>query len=89
MKRKLLLFKKNYFYFTLTVKPLVVQILTKEPRLSADKKYEVECRSSGSRPHANISWWIANRQMKKARNVSTTSDIVIPFVVFIFFSYLT
>lgn len=52
------------------VKPLVVQILTKEPRLSADKKYEVECRSTGSRPMAVITWWIANRQIKKAKNVS-------------------
>ncbi|XP_048507563.1 hemicentin-2-like isoform X2 [Athalia rosae] len=56
------------------LKPLVVQILTKEPRLSADKKYDVECMSSGSRPKAVISWWIANRQMKKAKNYSPENN---------------
>ncbi|XP_017879880.1 hemicentin-1-like [Ceratina calcarata] len=46
------------------LKPLVVQILTKEPRVSAGKKYDVECRTSGSRPEAVITWWKANKQIK-------------------------
>lgn len=55
-----------------SVKPLVVQILTKEPRVSADKNYDVECRTSGSRPEAVITWWKANKQIKKmAQNVSS------------------
>ncbi|XP_058796663.1 protein turtle-like isoform X2 [Phymastichus coffea] len=45
------------------LKPLDVHILTKESRVLADKKYEVECRSSGSRPAAVITWWIANRRI--------------------------
>ncbi|KZC06717.1 Neural cell adhesion molecule 2 [Dufourea novaeangliae] len=47
------------------LKPLVVQILTKESRVSADKNYDVECRTSGSRPEAVITWWKANKQIKK------------------------
>jgi len=47
------------------VKPLVVQILTKETRVSADKNYDVECRTSGSRPEAVITWWKANKPIKK------------------------
>ncbi|XP_043581853.1 hemicentin-2-like isoform X1 [Bombus pyrosoma] len=47
------------------LKPLVVQILTKEPRVSADKNYDVECRTSGSRPEAVITWWKAEKQIKK------------------------
>ncbi|KAF3427107.1 hypothetical protein E2986_03408 [Frieseomelitta varia] len=47
------------------MKPLVVQILTKEPRVSADKNYDVECRTSGSRPEAVITWWKAEKQIKK------------------------
>ncbi|CAL7948602.1 unnamed protein product [Xylocopa violacea] len=47
------------------LKPLVVQILTKEPRVSADKNYDVECRASGSRPEAKITWWKASRQIVK------------------------
>ncbi|CAD1479048.1 unnamed protein product, partial [Heterotrigona itama] len=56
-------------------KPLVVQILTKEPRVSADKNYDVECRTSGSRPEAVITWWKAEKQIKKmAQNVSFVED---------------
>ncbi|XP_076645161.1 neural cell adhesion molecule 1 [Halictus rubicundus] len=47
------------------LKPLVVQILTKEPRVSADKKYDVECRTNGARPEAVITWWKANKQIKR------------------------
>ncbi|XP_029174221.1 hemicentin-2-like [Nylanderia fulva] len=47
------------------LKPLVVQILTKETRVSADKNYDVECRTSGSRPEAVITWWKANKSIKK------------------------
>ncbi|XP_014475211.1 PREDICTED: hemicentin-2-like [Dinoponera quadriceps] len=47
------------------LKPLVVQILTKEARVSANKNYDVECRTSGSRPEAMITWWKANKPIKK------------------------
>ncbi|KAK6638830.1 hypothetical protein RUM43_007099 [Polyplax serrata] len=49
----------------LNLKPLTVQILTKERTVSADKKYEVECRTSGSRPEAVITWWKGNKQIKR------------------------
>lgn len=53
------------------MKPVFVKILTKEPRVSADKKYAVECRTTGSRPDAVITWWMANKQIKKVvQNVS-------------------
>ncbi|XP_031784662.1 hemicentin-1 [Nasonia vitripennis] len=45
------------------LKPLDVRILTKEPRVLADKKYEVECRSTGSKPAAVITWWKAHKQI--------------------------
>ena len=52
-----------------------MQILTKEPRVSADKNYDVECRTSGSRPEAVITWWKAEKQIKKmAQNVSFVDD---------------
>lgn len=64
-------YMKTIIYFTVTVKPLVVQILTKEARVSADKNYDVECRTSGSRPEAVITWWKANKPIKKmAQTVS-------------------
>ncbi|KAL6255996.1 hypothetical protein P5V15_013231 [Pogonomyrmex californicus] len=48
------------------LKPLIVQILTKETKVSADKNYDVECRTSGSRPEAMITWWKANKPIMKA-----------------------
>lgn len=57
--------------FLFPVKPLVVQILTKEPRVSPDKNYDVECRTSGSKPEAKITWWKGDKQINKtAQNVS-------------------
>lgn len=51
---------------------MIVQILTKETRVLADKNYDVECRTSGSRPEAVITWWKANKAiMKTAQTVSS------------------
>nr|CAD7437683.1 unnamed protein product [Timema bartmani] len=47
------------------VKPISVKILTQESQISADRRYEVECRSSGSRPEAIITWWKGSRQIKR------------------------
>lgn len=48
-----------------------MHILTKEKSVSADKRYDVECKSSGSRPEAVITWWKGTRQLKRlAKNVS-------------------
>lgn len=55
----------------LTVRPLEVRVMNKERTLSAERRYEVECRSAGSRPEPVITWWKGSRQMKKlAKNVS-------------------
>ncbi|XP_063231434.1 nephrin-like isoform X2 [Bacillus rossius redtenbacheri] len=48
----------------INLKPTSVLILTKERQVSAERKYEVECRSSGSRPEAIITWWKGSRQVK-------------------------
>ena len=56
----------------LAVRPLEVRIMNKERTLSAERRYEVECRSAGSRPEPVITWWKGSRQMKKlAKNVSS------------------
>lgn len=55
------------------VKPAAVHILTKERFVSADKSYDIECVSSGSKPAAILSWWLGNKQMKRLiKNVSIT-----------------
>ncbi|XP_029055786.1 neural cell adhesion molecule 2 isoform X1 [Osmia lignaria lignaria] len=66
------------------LKPLVVQILTKEPRVSADKNYDVECRTSGSRPEAVITWWKANKQIKKmAQNYALENNQSLSILSFV------
>ena len=48
-----------------------MHITTREKFVSAEKRYDVECKSSGSRPEAMITWWKGSRQIKRmAKNVS-------------------
>ncbi|XP_032521471.1 nephrin-like [Danaus plexippus] len=58
----------------INLRPLTVQILNKNRHLSADRSYEVECRTIGSRPEAQITWWKEKKPMRgKARNYSDTN----------------
>ena len=48
-----------------------MHIMTKDRFVSADRTYDIECKSSGSKPQAIISWWKGNKQLKKlTKNVS-------------------
>ncbi|KOX78912.1 hypothetical protein WN51_08671 [Melipona quadrifasciata] len=48
--------------------------------LSAGKKYETRCQSTGSRPPAVLTWWKASKQLKKtSENVSKRKDDVSKF----------
>lgn len=50
---------------------MAVHILTKDRFVSADRTYDVECKSSGSKPPALITWWKGSKQLKKlTKNVS-------------------
>ncbi|GAB0092793.1 uncharacterized protein DMENIID0001_078290 [Sergentomyia squamirostris] len=57
------------------LKPVAVHILTKERVVSADRRYDVECKSSGSRPDAVITWWKGTRQLKRmSKNFSEAGN---------------
>ncbi|ETN65555.1 sidestep protein [Anopheles darlingi] len=57
------------------LKPVAVHIMAKEKFVSADKRYEIECKSSGSRPEAAISWWKGTRMLKRVtKNFSETGN---------------
>lgn len=59
-----------------TVKPIAVHITTREKFVSAEKRYDVECKSSGSRPEAVLTWWKGSRQIKRmAKNVSIYTSL--------------
>ncbi|XP_054746887.1 uncharacterized protein LOC129252242 [Anastrepha obliqua] len=47
------------------LKPVAVHIMTKDRPISADRTYDIECKSSGSKPPAVITWWRNNKQLKK------------------------
>ncbi|CAH0400396.1 unnamed protein product [Chilo suppressalis] len=49
----------------INLKPISVTILTKEKQVSADKRYEIECKTTGSRPEADVTWWKNNRHLKR------------------------
>lgn len=63
-----LLYSPHFSIFT--VKPLTVNIINPPSPLVADRRYEVHCESSGSRPNAIITWYKGKRQLKRTK-VST------------------
>ncbi|XP_053613496.1 hemicentin-1 [Plodia interpunctella] len=59
----------------INLKPITVTILTKEKQVSADKRYEIECKTTGSRPEALVTWWKNSRQLKRmAKNFSENNE---------------
>lgn len=60
-------------FFSPVVKPTAVHILVKRPFVSAEKAYDVECKSSGSKPGALITWWRGSQQI--TRNLRHVSGI--------------
>ncbi|XP_017784081.1 PREDICTED: hemicentin-1-like isoform X2 [Nicrophorus vespilloides] len=67
----------------INLKPQSVSILTKEKQVSAEKRYEVECRTTGSRPEAVITWWKGSRPVKKlAKNFSEQNNQSLSILTF-------
>lgn len=65
------------------VKPIAVHITTREKFVSAEKRYDVECKSSGSRPEAVLTWWKGSRQIKRmAKNVK--KFVILIWIIFKF-----
>lgn len=53
--------------FLFPVGPLTVRIMKTEEPLVADRRYEVSCESTGSRPAAIITWYKGKRQLKRTK----------------------
>lgn len=52
----------SFLPFCVSVRPLSVSILSSEHApLSADRKYEINCMTVGSRPPANLSWYMEGK----------------------------
>ncbi|XP_072930220.1 neural cell adhesion molecule 1-A-like [Epargyreus clarus] len=58
----------------INLRPLTVQILNKNRQLSADRSYDVRCKTTGSRPEAQVTWWKGTKPLKKdVKNFSDTN----------------
>ncbi|XP_038121760.1 synaptogenesis protein syg-2 [Culex quinquefasciatus] len=57
----------------LRLRPLAVEIVNGSTPLSSDRRYIVQCESSGSRPPAKITWWKDGTQLIGS-NQTTSED---------------
>lgn len=60
-------FQFYYVFSFFSVRPLKVEILNSNNPFSADRKYEIPCQTFGSRPPADISWWLDGKQLTSPR----------------------
>ncbi|RWS16534.1 Nephrin-like protein [Dinothrombium tinctorium] len=68
----------------LTLKPIDVRITTPPQALSAGRRTELHCESSGSRPPAQISWWKGSKKMTNVKdNHSSDGNVTYSTVSFI------
>lgn len=51
--------------FLITVRPLQTTITTMDNFLLAERRYDIECITVGSRPPAVITWWKNSRQINQ------------------------
>jgi CD80-like C2-set immunoglobulin domain len=56
------------------VKPIYVNILNSSLTLVADRKYEIHCVTSGSRPDAIITWFKGKKSLKRIRDYSKNNE---------------
>ncbi|GFQ79605.1 uncharacterized protein TNCT_155301 [Trichonephila clavata] len=82
---------KDYYFGGITfrsgypsVPPVEVQIEEKKRALSAQKPVELVCRAGGSRPPANITWFIGNQPLKGTKEkISSEGNITTGRLIFI------
>lgn len=56
------------------VKPISVNIVNSSLTLVADRKYEIHCVTSGSRPDAIITWFKGKKSLKRIRDFSKNNE---------------
>ncbi|XP_066147993.1 neural cell adhesion molecule 2 isoform X1 [Euwallacea fornicatus] len=66
----------------LILKPLTVNISISDSPLVADRRYEISCKSTGSRPPAIITWYKGKRNLRKAKEEIVENDTSISLLSF-------
>jgi hypothetical protein len=64
---------ENLLFFSI-VKPIYTNILNSSLTLVADRKYEIHCVTSGSRPDAIITWYKGKKSLKRIRDFSSNNE---------------
>lgn len=57
------------------VGPLDVKILGSNQPLSAGRRYDLLCQSSGSRPPASITWWKGENRLEKTKETVSPNSV--------------
>ncbi|CAD7086100.1 unnamed protein product [Hermetia illucens] len=60
--------KERSFILDMRLKPLTVNITNAPHSMVADRRYEVICESTGSRPAAIITWYKGKRQLRRTKD---------------------
>ncbi|XP_017493193.1 PREDICTED: neural cell adhesion molecule 1-A isoform X2 [Rhagoletis zephyria] len=60
--------KEKSFLLDMHLKPLTVKIIEPPNSMVADRRYEVICESTGSRPNAIITWYKGKRQLRRTKD---------------------
>ncbi|XP_058446543.1 nephrin-like isoform X2 [Malaya genurostris] len=60
--------KETSYVLDMHLKPLTVKVIDAPDAIVADKRYEVSCQSTGSRPNAIITWYKGKRQMRRTKD---------------------
>ncbi|XP_013792659.2 nephrin-like, partial [Limulus polyphemus] len=58
----------------MNLRPMTVRILDRRQPLSSGKVIELECRTNGSRPPADITWWKGSEQLMSNKNRTKQKD---------------
>ncbi|XP_055381972.1 uncharacterized protein LOC129612415 [Condylostylus longicornis] len=67
--------KEKSFILDMHLKPLTVKIIDPPVSMVADRRYEVICESSGSRPNAIITWYKGKRQLRRTRDEILNNNV--------------
>lgn len=59
------------------VSPLDVRIVADEQPLTAQRKYDLVCESTGSRPPAKLTWWKNNSRLERTKDSVSASIVVL------------
>lgn len=63
--------QKTSIRVDLYLRPLTVEILSREQPLSVGRKTELWCRSTGARPPATVSWWLDGHRLESITKQSS------------------